>query len=371
MSEQNSAPIRVGVIGVGQIGKRHVEQYQKVPNAQIVAVSDLNEAEAQRVAEQFGIPHVYRDFRELLQRDDIDAVDVCLHNNYHRPMTVAALQAGKHVYCEKPMAGSYRDALTMWETAQQCGKKLHIQISNLYNIETRAAKTLIEEGHLGEIYHARSVGHRRRGRPFVDGYGTPTFVQKKHSGGGALFDMGVYHIATILHLMGNPNPTRISGKTYQKVEIDAARLETSGYDVEELGLGLVRFDNDATLDIVEAWAIHLGGLGQSVVAGDKGGLSLDPFAFFRNEGDLQLDSKVDMNAFKFRLDNVRGLSGLYDTSQHHWIAALQNRVEMLPTAKLALNTSLISEGIYFSNQLGREVSVEEVLEASKPIEVNV
>jgi predicted dehydrogenase len=286
-------------------------------------------------------------------------------------MTVAALEAGKHVYCEKPMAGSYRDALTMFETAQRVGKQLHIQISNLYEIETRAAKTLIDEGHLGEIYHARSVGHRRRGRPFVDGYGTPTFVQKKHSGGGALFDMGVYHIATVLHLMGNPNPTRISGKTYQKTEIDAARLQASNYDVEELGLGLVRFDNDATLDIIEAWAIHLGGLGQTVVAGDKGGISLDPFGFFRNEGDLQLNSTIDKDAFSFRLNSVRGLSGLYDSSQHHWVAALQGRVDLWPTAKLALNTSLISEGIYFSNQLGREVSVEEILEASKPIDVNI
>jgi predicted dehydrogenase len=371
MSEQNSTPIRVGIIGVGQIGKHHVGQYGKVSGVEIVAVSDLNESEAQRVAQENDIPHVYRDFREMLQRDDIDAVDVCLHNNYHRPMTVAALEAGKHVYCEKPMAGSYRDALTMYETAHRVGKKLHIQISNLYKTETRAAKTLIEDGELGGIYHARSVGHRRRGRPFVDGYGTPTFVQKKHSGGGALFDMGVYHIATVLHLMGNPNPTRISGKTYQKTEIDAARLETSGYDVEELGLGFVRFDNDATLDIVEAWAIHLGNLGQTVVAGDKGGISLEPFGFYRNVGDLALDSTVDLDSFSFRLNTVRGLAGLYDSSQHHWIAALQGRVDLLDTAKLALNTSLISEGIYFSNQSGREVSVEEVLESSQSIEVNI
>jgi predicted dehydrogenase len=125
------------------------------------------------------------------------------------------------------------------------------------------------------------------------------------------------------------------------------------------------------LDIIEAWAIHLGGLGQTVVAGDKGGISLDPFGFFRNEGDLQLNSTIDKDAFSFRLNSVRGLSGLYDSSQHHWVAALQGRVDLWPTAKLALNTSLISEGIYFSNQLGREVSVEEILEASKPIDVNI
>ena len=138
MSNQSTLePMRIGVIGVGQIGKHHLNTYGKISGAQVVAVADLNETEAQRLADEQGIPHVYRDFRDLLKRDDIDAVDVCLHNNYHRPMTVAALEAGKHVYCEKPMAGSYRDALTMWETAQNCGKKLHIQIANIYETSTR------------------------------------------------------------------------------------------------------------------------------------------------------------------------------------------------------------------------------------------
>jgi predicted dehydrogenase len=109
--------IRLGIIGVGQIGKRHVGTYQQITGAEIVAVADINEAEAAQFAAQFNIPSVYRDFRELLARDDIEAVDVCLHNNFHRPVTVAALEAGKHVFCEKPMAGAYVDALQMWQTA--------------------------------------------------------------------------------------------------------------------------------------------------------------------------------------------------------------------------------------------------------------
>jgi predicted dehydrogenase len=76
-------------------------------------VADINEEEAVRVADEHDIPHVYTDFRELLARDDIEAVDVCLHNNLHMPATVAAVEAGKHVYCEKPMAGAYCDAEVM------------------------------------------------------------------------------------------------------------------------------------------------------------------------------------------------------------------------------------------------------------------
>src|SRR5687767_5054218 len=111
--------VRVGVIGVGQIGKQHLKSYESVENAEVVAVADINESEAQKAAEQFGVPHIYADFREMLKRDDIEAVDVCLHNNFHSPMTVAALEAGKNVYCEKPMAGSFRDAQTMFDTARE------------------------------------------------------------------------------------------------------------------------------------------------------------------------------------------------------------------------------------------------------------
>src|SRR5215475_13321823 len=117
----------------------------------------------------------------------------------------------------------------MLATAKQCKKNLSIQLSTLFSNETRAAKELIDAGELGELYFARSTGWRRRGRPFVDGYGTPTFVQKRNSAGGALYDMGVYHIAGLLYLLGNPSVARITGKTYQKIPMDPALEKSSGY----------------------------------------------------------------------------------------------------------------------------------------------
>src|SRR4030095_5614086 len=154
----------------------------------VVAIADVNEAEAQRVGALYNIPNVYTNFRELIQRDDIQAVDVCLHNNFHMPVTVAVLEAGKDVFCEKPMAGAYVDAERMYNVAQELDRKLHIQCQHIFESPAKAGKQLIDGGHLGTIYHARSVGHRRRGRPYVDGYGSPTFVQKQNSAGGALYD---------------------------------------------------------------------------------------------------------------------------------------------------------------------------------------
>jgi predicted dehydrogenase len=353
--------VRVGVIGVGQIGKSHLNGYtQKTKDVEIVAIADINEAEGKRVADLYKIPTIYTDFRELLKRDDIEAVDVCLHNNYHMPVTVAALQAGKNVYCEKPMAGAYIDALAMYKAAQETGKMLSIQLNTLFENPTKAAKALIDNGNLGRIYHARSVGFRRRGRPYVDGYGTAQFVQKNISSGGALYDMGVYHIAMMLWLLGNPTVERVSGKVYQELDMDEERREKSGYNVEELGLGFVKLQDNITLDIIEAWAINLNKLESSSIMGSKGGIRLDPFGYFQSVGDLDLDSSAEMSGFDWRLHSLRENADGYDSAIQHWAAVLQGRVPLLPTAELALKTMLISEGIYLSDKLGREVSAEEI-----------
>ena len=364
-SSISNRPVRIGLIGAGQISGMHQNAYDKIADAQMVAVADINEAAAKAAAEAHHIPHIYTNFREMLKRDDIDAVDVCLHNNFHRPATEAAFEAGKHVYCEKPMAGSYHDAAAMYQAAKKSGLKFSIQLSSLFSDATRAAKELIEGGELGEIFHGRSTGFRRRGRPFVDGYGTPTFVQKRNSAGGALYDMGVYHIAQMLYLMGNPEVARITGKTYQKTDIDPKRLKESGYDVEELGLGFIRFTGDKTLDIIESWAVHLDNFEGSSVIGSKGGIRLHPFGFYTSRGDLDLNTSVDLGAARYRWDRVKGDGPYFGSAQGHWIAALQGKVPLLPTAEIALNTMLISEGIYLSCQEGRDVTPDEVREKSK------
>lgn len=363
--------IRIGMIGVGQIGKSHLRHYAEIDAAEIVAAADINEAEVKRVAEQFSIPHTYTDFRQLLQRDDIDAVDVCLHNNFHAPVTIAALEAGKHVYCEKPMAGAYVDAVAMLEAARACGKRLSIQLATLYSKETKVAKKLINEGRLGRIYHARSTGFRRRGRPYVDGYGTASFVQKAVAAGGALYDMGVYHIARMLYLLGLPTVERISGKVYQETGMDARRREISGFDVEELGVGFVKFEGGLTLDIIESWAIHLGGFEGSSIVGSEGGIRLEPFSFHTTFSDVEMNATFELDSVDWRWHQLDETQEAYDSPQRHWIAALQGRVELLPTAEIALATMLISEGIYLSDRLGREVSREEVLEMSQSTAVKL
>lgn len=356
--------VRVGIIGTGQIGKRHIHRYQDVSEAEIVAVADLREDEARRVASEYDIPHVYTDYHEMLKRDDMDSVDVCLHNRLHMPVTLDALAADKNVYCEKPMSWTYREAKAMYDAAKASGKMLHIQLRTIFIPSTRGAKRLIDGGHLGDIYYAKSCHYRRRGRPFVDGYGAPAFVNTATSGGGAMLDMAVYHIAQMLFLLGNPSLLSVSGSTYQKLDnMYEDRRQLSEYNVEELGMGIVRMDGGITFFLEEAWAIHSDDPQGSYVFGSKGGLRVDPLAFFSTVADMEMDATSNLEGAERRWNQCEPTTPYLSDSQRHWIGAQLGRVPLIDTAGIALTTSFITEGIYLSSHLGREVTAQEIEEA--------
>jgi predicted dehydrogenase len=352
--------VRVGVIGAGQIGTHHLTTYAQIPQAQVVAVSDLFPAKVDAARQKFAIADGYADFRELLKRDDIDAVDVCVHNNKHAPIAMAALAAGKDVFCEKPMAGTFRDADNMLQAARKAGRKLHIQMDSIFTPETHAARRLIGDGQLGRIYYARSFGHRRRGRPFVDGYGTANFVDPSICAGGTLLDVGIYQLAQILHLVGNPAVRTVTGSTHQELDMYEPRRTFSNYGVEETALGWVRLEGGISFDIEQTWACHHAGKESSKILGSKGGVNLNPLAFFSTFSDMPMDSTFDLKASDTRWHACFPETVWYDHSQRHWVGALLGAVPLLPTAEYARNAALISEGIYMSSRLGRELTGDEI-----------
>lgn len=356
-----SDKVRIGIIGVGQIGKHHLEEYAKVPEAEVVAAADIRADEVARVAQQYNIPSTYTDYKELLARDDIQSVDVCLHNRFHAPISIAALQAGKNVYCEKPMSWAYGEAKAMYDTAKKLGRKLHIQLSTLYRVQGRAAKRLIDAGQLGQIYYAKSCHYRRRGRPFVDGYGTAQFVNTATSGGGAMLDMAVYHIARVIWLLGNPALISVSGSTYQKTDnMYPDRRESSGYNVEELGMGIARLAGGITYFVEEAWAIHGDEPDGDHIFGAHGGVRVEPLKYFTTLTDMEIDGTFDLDEADYRWHQCNPQEAGFDNSQRHWVWAQLGRVPLIDTAGIALKTSQITEGIYLSGHLGREVTAEEI-----------
>ena len=360
----------MALIGAGIIANHHAAEYLKIPGVKIVAACDLIPEKLDAFCEKHGIENKYADYREMLKRDDLDAVDVCVHNNLHAPLTLKVLESGRHCYCEKPMAGSYHDAKKMLETAKKLNQHLHIQLNSLYTPQAHAAVKFIKDGRLGKIYHARSYGYRRRGRPFVDGFGEKEFDSKYWAAGGALYDMGVYHISLLLYLLGNPEVKRVSGQVYQEMAMDEKRKKESGFDVEELGCGFVKFNGGLTMDILESWSIHGSPFPPSMIAGSEGGLSIwiesymagggDVLKFYNEVSGYPMASSIDINAELYRTRQADPGLAVYDSSHLRWVAAMRGEAPWPETAEIALNTMLISEGIYQSSALGREVTAEEI-----------
>jgi len=199
--------IGVGVIGAGGIAQVHLQTLSNMSGVRILAVTDVLPGRAKEIAERWGVPHAFEDYRELLQLDEIQAVHVCTYNQAHRAPSVDALHAGKHVMVEKPMAATLEDATEMVRAAKQTGKMLMCAIKSRYSANVVAAKRLISEGTLGEIYYAETVLDRRRGIP------GGTFVRQASAGLGAVADLGVYCLDTALYLMGHPTPQTVSGIT--------------------------------------------------------------------------------------------------------------------------------------------------------------
>lgn len=359
--------VRVGIIGCGVIARSsHGPRYKEISDrVEIVAACDIIKEKLDSYCDQFDIKKRYSTIAEMLDDDEIDAVDVCLHNNMHAPTAIEAMRRGKDVYSEKPMAGSYTDAISMIEASKKYGRKLHVQLNKLYTSGSFVAKRLIDNGDLGNIYHMRSTGFRRRNRPYVDGYGEKEFVNSKVSGGGALLDMGVYHISQLLYLTGNQRPDRVVGHTYQQIDIDPKRKELSGYDVEELIVGMIDFGSGLSMDLIESWALNLDKLEGSSITGSSGGLRLEPFSYHYTKHDVVFNATIDETDLDFRSKTVYPEQMFYRSSQGHWAAALRGECPLLPTAEIALNTQLIQDSLYLSAKLGRQVTTDEVIAASK------
>ncbi|GIX07585.1 MAG: oxidoreductase [Candidatus Poribacteria bacterium] len=350
--------LRTGVIGCGIIGKTHIRRYQEMrEDVEVLAVADINEAEARRVAQENGIPHVFTDYKELLAVEEIDAVDVCLPNFLHAPVTIDALNAGKHVFCEKPMAITAQEAEAMVAAAKKNGKHLAVQMASLFQREAKVAKKLIEEGALGRVYYASASHFRRRGRVYVDGYATPHFVQKDKAGGGTLADTGIYHIARMVWFLDNPPVETVTASTFQEIPMDEKRRQESGYSVEEFGVGFVRFQGDITLTIEEAWAAHMDGGTGDRVFGSHGGLRLEPFTFFTSLYDMDGNVTFDLGAYERRMVSLgywpaRG----YNSPQEHFVWSVLGRVEPIDTAGIGVTVVRITEAMYRSAETRQEIS---------------
>lgn len=249
--------LKVGVIGVGGIVKTHMPGWAASGVTEVVAGCDVREDALRIWGQQFDIRKLVTDWRELVTDPDIDIIDVCTPNNYHAPITIAALDAGKHVLCEKPLAATPAEIRQMIAARDRSGKMLMTAQHFRFRGASKAMKAEIQTGVLGDIYHARSWLLRRAAAPV-----RPGFIMKQHSSGGPCIDIGVHVLDLTLWLMGNPKPVAVTGVARTEIAHQPGVFSIWGgpipreFDVEDFAAAFVRFENGATLVLEVSWLLH-------------------------------------------------------------------------------------------------------------------
>lgn len=329
--------VNFGVIGLG-MGRGHLEGYLRAPNAKVIGFADINESRLKSCKEQYGISKAFLDYHDLLALKALDAVSVAVPNYLHKPITIDALNAGKHVMVEKPMALNAKEGQEMLDTANKQGLKLMLQFNNRYRGDVQLIKRYIDAGEFGEIYFAKTGWIRRRGVPGAGSW----FTNLSQSGGGPLIDLGVHVIDMTMYMMGSPRPVAVSGCAVQKFP----QLAGGGtFDVEDFASAYIRFENGASMAVEVSWAMNCAAERQySELYGTKAGASLSPLVIWTENRGVLVDIAPK---------DAKGISQF----EHFAACILEDKTPISPGEHGVLMMKIL-DAIYASSNKGREVVID-------------
>ena len=341
--------LKVGVIGLG-MGGAHINGFRTHPDVEVVAVADSDPTRLeQRGKKEFNIPNCYLSAEEMLKKEKLDVVSVVTPNKFHRPLTIAALEAGAHVLCEKPMAMNAKEARDMNAAAKKAKKRLMINFSFRFSPQSYAMKREVESGILGEIYFARTVWHRRRGLPGFGGW----FGQKALSGGGPLIDLGVHRLDLALWLMGYPKPAWAISGTYNPIATRLAKEQNKKYDVEDFAAAMIKFQNGAILELEASWAANIKEREhmETRLLGKKGGLLQRNL----NEGyEFDAEFFIESNGCQYDMKLHPPVPAAH-CSMYHFADSILNNKPNIATGEEGLVVMEILDAIYKSAKEGKPV----------------
>lgn len=346
--------IKIGLIGAGTISKRHLSAYAKNPYAQVVAIADLNEALAKERAEEFGIEHYYIDYKKILDDPQIDAVSIVTPTFTHTNIAIEAMQAGKHVLCEKPPARTVAETERAVQVAKETGKLLMYAFVCRFMPPTTFLKDYIDAGNLGPIYHADILRVVRYS--VLHGW----FTDKEKSGGGILIDGAIHQIDQVMYLMGYPKVKEVLGFTTTVnndlagkikginatyVSSDVNRYERN---IESLASGYVTLDNGAVITIKAGSICYSVTKGVSLeLTGKDGGAKLEG-------NDLTLLTNIQDHMAETK--PVIGTEPVaFEEQINHFVDCCVNGTPCLCQGEQAIELMKIIEGIYRSAETGRSV----------------
>ena len=344
--------LNLAVIGTGWPGQQHARVIADLPEAHLYACADLDDARRAEFHTTYSPEKCFGDYHDLLVDPKVEAAIICLPNFLHFPATLAALEAGKHVLCEKPPTLNAAEMKVLDEEATRRGLVYYFSRQFRFTPAMRAAKQLVADGRLGDIYHAKATWVRSRGIPQgVGGW----FTEKKRSGGGALIDIGVHALDSAWYLMGTPRPTAVSAQVYRNFE---HLVHDPVFDVEDAAFGFIRFDNGAVVHLETSWAGNLPDdipMGQyfgreinnAIVYGTKGTIRLKPLTLFEDQNGALVTVPIELpdeaDSFALQLRN--------------FVDAVAGRTEAINNADQAVKLMEMLDAIYASSTAGREVPI--------------
>ncbi len=353
---------RVAYLGAGTIVKyAHIPNFQALANTESVAICDVDATRAGRLAEGAKIPGVYSDYRRLLDEVRPDITVVATPNVFHKEMALAALDAGSHVLCKKPLALTYADAAELFAAAAAKGLTLTVGTHFRFSAPMRLCKVQLEAGFFGRVYATRTVWHRRSGIPGMGGW----FTNKDLAGGGSLLDIGVHALDRALFLMGYPKPVAVSGVKFAEfgpqgrgaggwgMETAPVTTGPKRFDVDDLAWAFVRFENGAVLQFQVAWAANYPDQFFTEVFGTDGG------AYVGNNDKVELYRSLNGQDVNINVPLPNNPPNSYAQLVQHFVRHLDGDASAeIITPEQALTSVQIIDAIGRSALSGREVVLE-------------
>jgi predicted dehydrogenase len=349
-----STSIRFGFIGAGQIAYYAAEAVLRHPRAKLVAVQDPHLERRTTLQQKHALEYAHEAVEDLLANKEVDAVYIAVPNKFHVPLAIQALEAGKHVILEKPFAMNAAEAEQAIRIAQKAGLVLFVGMNQRFTADSQKIRQLVEQGVLGEIYHAKAIWRRRAGIPKLGTW----FGNKEIAGGGSLYDIGVHMLDLCLWTMNNFEPVSLVGATYTKFGNRGLgeggwglsdRSETA-FDVDDFASAFIRFANGATVTLDTSWACHQGSsnLENVEIYGTEGGATVRPARLFR--GGATQPAKYEV------VDEIKmPLKMPHQERFHNFINHLLGEEDLCVTTHQALVVQKILDAIAESNRTGREV----------------
>lgn len=356
-----SADLRVGVIGLGFAGTTHLDAFTSLPGAQVVALAGQEEPRLHELGATRGVPDLYRDWQDLVARDDLDIVSIGVPNHLHHPIAIAALESGKHVFCEKPLATTGALAQEMVDAALANNRVLEIAFNHRRRADVRYLAEYLAANDIGRVYHARASWRRRAGIPGIGSW----FTNRTMAGGGPMIDLGSHVLDIVLHLLAEPRVTTASAVAYGEL----GRLGRGGstwsnttggtqtFEVEDFASALLRLDTGASIHLEASWASYSADDEDISVEllGSTGGVRL----FVRGYGtDSTIGIYTDLGGVPaITIPRVHNPGGEHRVVIEEFLSTIRSGQWANSYGEYALHRSRVLDAIYDSAHENREVTV--------------